>query len=170
MKTATKDVIRRCRFTPYRKGMGPTFTLVMWDTHRTNNGKCILGYRLTMKASCVHPVQDKATCGNCQRSWCFACDPCPSALCHWCNGRGHSNAPWGKPVETVLFEGEDLGCSPMHAIDSDESVAALMGFLTLRPGDTDAEYFENYTPEQMEFCQQHAESLSCEVQARFGDE
>ena len=32
----------------------------------------------------------------------------------------------------VLFEGEDFGCSPMQAIDSDECVASLMSFLTLR--------------------------------------
>lgn len=33
------------------------------------------------------------TCGECGRSWCERCDPAPSALCHWCNGRGHSIAP-----------------------------------------------------------------------------
>lgn len=36
---------------------------------------------------------EQATCGNCNRSWCFKCDPCPSAMCHWCNGRGYSTAP-----------------------------------------------------------------------------
>ena len=35
----------------------------------------------------------KVTCGNCGRSWCEHCDPAPSALCHWCNGRGYSIAP-----------------------------------------------------------------------------
>src|SRR5262245_31662472 len=51
---------------------------------------------------------------------------------------------------TVLFQGEDFGCSPMHAIDSDASVEALMGFLTLRPGDTDREYFKSYTQDQLD--------------------
>ncbi len=36
---------------------------------------------------------DVATCGRCGRSWCFNCDPCPAALCHWCHGRGYSTAP-----------------------------------------------------------------------------
>jgi hypothetical protein len=38
-----------------------------------------------------------------------------------------------------------------------------MGFLTLKPGDTDSDYFAEYTPEQMDYCQRYAESLSCEV-------
>ena len=42
-----------------------------------------------------------------------------------------------------------------------------MGFLTLRKGDTDAEYFENYSQEQTEFSEAHAESLGCEVYNRF---
>jgi len=69
----------------------------------------------------------------------------------------------------VLFEGEDFASSPMHAIDSDETVAALMSFLTLRPGDTDPEYFERYTPQQLEFAQQHGEALGIEAMTRFGE-
>jgi hypothetical protein len=63
------------------------------------------------------------------------------------------------PKGELLFSGDDLHCSPMHAIDSDASLRALLGFLTLRPGDTDSEYFENYTPAQMEFAQGDAEEL-----------
>lgn len=58
----------------------------------------------------------------------------------------------------ILFSGSDFGCSPMKAIDSDEAVGALLGFLTLRPGDTDRDYFESYTPEQWDF----ANSSDCE--------
>jgi len=59
----------------------------------------------------------------------------------------------------LLFTGEDFSPSPMHAIDSDDSVRALLGFLTLRPGDTDEEYFAEYTPEQIDFAETDAESL-----------
>ena len=68
---------------------------------------------------------------------------------------------------TVIFEGRDFRPSPLHAWDSDETVAAITGFLTLRSGDTDREYFENYTAEQIEFRDTHAESLACKVYARF---
>ena len=55
--------------------------------------------------------------------------------------------------ERLIFQGEDFGCSPLHAIDSDACVASLLNFLALRPGDTDREYFDSYTSEQMEWCQ-----------------
>lgn len=69
-----------------------------------------------------------------------------------------------------LFEGEDFGCSPMHSIDSREACRGIMGFLTLRPGDTDREYFADYTAAQLEYCGQHAESLSIAVCDRLGDD
>lgn len=85
---------------------------------------------------------------------------------------------WGKSIlryelkmgRAVLFAGSDFGCSPLHAIDSDETVAGVMSFLTLRPGDTDHEYFESYSPEQLAYCSEHAESLAAEVYFRFGDQ
>lgn len=36
---------------------------------------------------------EKATCGACGLSWCDRCDPAPSAMCHYCHGRGYSTAP-----------------------------------------------------------------------------
>lgn len=58
----------------------------------------------------------------------------------------------------ILFSGEDFSCSPLHAIDSDQTIRSLLTFLTLRPGDTDADYFANYTEKQLEF----ANSYDCE--------
>lgn len=125
-----RDILRTVRFRPYRKGAGPVFKLVVWDTFGTIHGKSRLGYRLVMQ------------------------DYFPD---------GRRMHPW------TIFEGEDFGCSPMHAIDSDETIKAIMGFLTLRPGDTDPDYFADYTPEQLDYCAQHAEALACEVMARFGE-
>jgi hypothetical protein len=71
---------------------------------------------------------------------------------------------------TVLFEAEDCGVAPSDAIDSDSAIEGCMGFLTLRPGDTDADYFEGYTETQLDFCASHAEALSMEVMARYGTE
>lgn len=63
------------------------------------------------------------------------------------------------PEGTVLFAGDDFGCSPLRAIDSDATLRGLLGFLTLRPGDTDAEYFATYSAEQRAF----SESSECEA-------
>ena len=59
-----------------------------------------------------------------------------------------------------IFWGEDYGCAPSHAVDSDESVAGLLAFLSLRPGDTDREYFATYTSEQLAWAQENGEELS----------
>lgn len=106
---------------PYRRGVGPTFTLV---THALGGmdwrGQSEIGYVLT---------QFDATGAR------------------------------------VIFDGGDFHGSPMHADDSDASVASLLSFLTLRPGDTDAEYFDGYTDAQLAFADEHAETLSCIVYA-----
>jgi hypothetical protein len=45
-----------------------------------------------IREGCGHRT-NVVTCGICDRSWCESCDPAPSALCHYCHGRGHSTAP-----------------------------------------------------------------------------
>jgi hypothetical protein len=62
--------------------------------------------------------------------------------------------------DELIFEGADYHVSPMHAIDGDESVSSLLAFLSLKPGDTDPEYFESYTPRQLEWCKAHGEELN----------
>lgn len=49
---------------------------------------------------------------------------------------------------TVIFAAADFRPSPLHAVDSDRTVEALAEFLALKPGDTDDEYFANYTQRQ----------------------
>ena len=134
-----RDIIRRCKFAPYRKGMGPSFTLILWDTGKTGEyGKSRLGYELKMHTPITRRAMAVAV-------------------------------PTGKSVTTVLFSGEDYYCSPCHAIDSDATVAGIMTFLTLRPGDTDSDYFKDYNTLQLEYCSNHAETLSCETTHRFGE-
>lgn len=58
-----------------------------------------------------------------------------------------------------IFAGADFHCSPLDAVDSDATVAALLGFLSLRPGDTDAEYFDDYSTRQLEWCGRRGEAL-----------
>lgn len=60
----------------------------------------------------------------------------------------------------LIFSGDNFFPSPAYAIDSEKCANALLGFLSLRPGDTDADYFMNYTNRQMSFCITHGEALS----------
>lgn len=65
--------------------------------------------------------------------------------------------PFGRGI---VFEGEDYHPSPLHAIDSPESVAGILSFLSVLPGDTDAEYFDRYTPAQIAWRDRRAEDLA----------
>ena len=59
-----------------------------------------------------------------------------------------------------VFEGADFGCSPMHAIDANATIRSLLNFLSLRPGDTDPDYFDSYTPRQVAWRDYRAEDLA----------
>jgi len=48
-----------------------------------------------------------------------------------------------------LFKGTDYRPSPLIAVDSLDSIAGLLGFLSLGEGDTDSEYFDSYTDRQI---------------------
>ncbi len=58
----------------------------------------------------------------------------------------------------VIFDGDDLSTPPEAT--PDEAALSALRFLTLRPGDTDADYFARYTPEQAEWCAVYAEDLA----------
>jgi hypothetical protein len=61
----------------------------------------------------------------------------------------------------AVFCGRDFE-TPDHwtHIEPTHALAGLLGFLSLRPGDTDAEYFDSYSPSQMEWAETYAEELS----------
>jgi hypothetical protein len=105
------------------------------------------------------------------RSGCFRLDLFDTGRCDW---RGQTRLAYSfRDKGKVIFEGEDFAGSPLHADDSNETVAALLSFLALRPGDTDRGYFDDYTPEQFAWAQQNGEELSLlahelEEQPRLG--
>ncbi len=59
----------------------------------------------------------------------------------------------------IIFEGKDFGPSPIYPIDSNRTVAAILDFLSLVPGDTDKEYFKDYTQKQMSFAEKNNDEL-----------
>lgn len=64
------------------------------------------------------------------------------------------------PEGNIIFDGDDLGVPPFSPIDSDSTLRTLLGFLTVRPGDVEDEYFADYTLGQMDFVEGDAEALS----------
>lgn len=63
----------------------------------------------------------------------------------------------------LLFEGIDYRPSPMFSIDSLQSVYGLLGFLAMKPGQVDDDYFKNYIKEQLEFAEDFGDELSLMV-------
>lgn len=51
--------------------------------------------------------------------------------------------------QKLIFTGDRYRVAPGYAVDSMASVYGLLGFLSLKPGDTDDEYFKDYSPAQM---------------------
>lgn len=70
----------------------------------------------------------------------------------------------------VLFYGHDYKPSQLMNIDSIESIVTLLGWLCLKPGDTDSEYFTKYTPEQLAFTESVAQHEISLLVADFEDE
>lgn len=60
-----------------------------------------------------------------------------------------SDLGWTEQSGRRLFVGSDYKPSPLDAVDSQESIAGLLGFLSLREGDTDSEYFDGYDDRQI---------------------
>ena len=93
----------------------------------------------------------------------------------WDCGRAYHGGPQWQvgyrltdQLGAIVFEGDSFGCSPLHAIDSDACLLGILEFLTMQPGDTDAEYFDNYTDDQLAFASLYAEGIAWEAQCMFG--
>jgi hypothetical protein len=56
-----------------------------------------------------------------------------------------------KDGKKVIFSGNDFACSPMHSIDSLNTIYSLLGFFTVDKHDTDEDFFKHYTKEQIEW-------------------
>lgn len=67
-----------------------------------------------------------------------------------------------------LFSGHEY-CPKSCLNNKNDLIEDIMSWLTLRPGDTDSDYFKDYTELQLEYCKKYAETLYAEVLDRFGD-
>lgn len=75
------------------------------------------------------------------------------------HGRDRVAYTFGRVGEPPIFTGDDFGPSPMNDPLGYRSALGLLTFLTLRPGDTDSDYFDAYTSAQLAW----ANSYDCEA-------
>lgn len=120
----TRELLRRFRFKPYRKGLGPTFTVEVFDANERRGHHNQLETRLVM----------------------------------------HEN---GK--STVIFEDFSTGVPGHQCVDSPEALSHACRSVCIKPGDTDEEFFSDYTQEQRDWASQYGENLEIEMMMRFGE-
>lgn len=60
--------------------------------------------------------------------------------------------------DVVIFDGIDFSTGSTDTYGG--AARGVLGFLTLRPGDADSEYFAGYTAEQVAWRDEHAEDLA----------
>lgn len=77
----------------------------------------------------------------------------------------------GSKAPIVVFPRGATWCGVPAGTCSDGNKARelVTSLFCMRPGDTDAEYFENYTAEQLAWVQAWAENLGCEREFRYCD-
>ncbi len=92
--------------------------------------------------------------------------------------------PWDAPNHTrlycelkrggkVIFPRGDrftVGLAGQHSIDGDSAKALVLSLFELRPGDTDSEFFEGETAEQLAFRESHGETLTIARVSRYGED
>lgn len=56
------------------------------------------------------------------------------------------------------------------SLDGNEAKELVASLFAMRPGDTDREYFDSYTPEQLAWAEANGEELGIEREIRYCDE
>lgn len=72
----------------------------------------------------------------------------------------------------VVFPKGATWCGiPSHqSIDGNAAKECVASLFAMKPGDTDREYFDSYTPEQLEWAEANGEELGLEREIRYCDE
>ena len=71
----------------------------------------------------------------------------------------------------VIFPRGSLWCGiPSHqSIDGIDAKECVLGLVSMRPGDTDSDYFDSYSTDQLAWANEFGEALSWEREARYCD-
>ncbi|WP_146644966.1 hypothetical protein [Labilithrix luteola] len=59
--------------------------------------------------------------------------------------------------------------SPVDTDDGDRTRELVTSLVAIKPGDTDSEYFDGYTPEQLDFATTYGEELTMQSWERYGE-
>jgi len=69
----------------------------------------------------------------------------------------------------LALAGEGFGAPVNGELGSDATLAAIIGFCALRPGEADPDFFDRYTTRQLAFAEEHGETLALwAAELRYG--
>lgn len=76
----------------------------------------------------------------------------------------------GKPLREIFpFGATYCGVSRYTSIDGDDAKALVLSLVSMKPGDTDADYFANYTGLQLAFADEYSDEITMISEYRFGE-
>jgi hypothetical protein len=71
----------------------------------------------------------------------------------------------------IIFQRGTLYCGlpGQYSLDGINAKELVLSLVAMKPGDTDPDYFKDYTPEQIVFVEKYGEELDCVRQFRYCD-
>jgi hypothetical protein len=77
-----------------------------------------------------------------------------------------------RPIRRVVWEAGQTWFHPSPSDSDDGKMARKYAteLVSIRPGDTDPEFFKDYTADQLHFAEYYGEELSCMAMMRYGDD
>lgn len=70
----------------------------------------------------------------------------------------------------IIFPKGQLYCALHGSSDGIRARELVLSLVAMKPGDTDADYFADYTPEQLEWAEAHSDDISMVRESRYCDE
>jgi len=70
----------------------------------------------------------------------------------------------------VIFSRGATYCATPGCLDGSEAKELVTATIAMRPGDTDEDFFDGYTPTQLAWCKKYGEELSLEAMMRYCDQ
>lgn len=70
----------------------------------------------------------------------------------------------------VIFPRGQLYCALHGSSDGVKARELVLSLVAMKPGDTDADYFNAYTPDQKDWVEAHGDAISSERESRYCDE
>lgn len=74
-----------------------------------------------------------------------------------------------KNHQNIIFTNMVGSFSPCHACDGDDAKRQVLEHLAMKPGDTDDEFFEGYSKEQLDFVDDFSDEIKMTAWDRYGE-